>query len=255
VTALLTEVDPRLTAALLAVAMLVAWAVGWYWGQSLRKRGREEAPSKFDDAVLALLGLLLAFTFSLSLAKHDRRREMLVADSNAVGDFYTCANLLKEPVRGRLRAVLREYVAYRLDLLAHDWDEATLERGLDEIRGMQDRMQSLVGEAVDGGTPVVVPLVNTLNEVTSINAARLAARRDRLPVSIVLLLFLSSMVVMALIGRHPSVSGKPRLGAAAGFTVLVCMVVCVILDLNQPNRGWITVSQEPLRRLLAGMGD
>ncbi len=36
---------------------------------------------------------------------------------------------------------------------------------------MQGRMQELVGEAVDGNPPVAVPLVNTLNEVTSSHAA------------------------------------------------------------------------------------
>jgi hypothetical protein len=41
--------------------------------------------------------------------------------------------------------------------------------------------------------------------------------------------------------------------AAIGFTVLVCLVLWVILDLNQPQRGWITVSQEPLQQLLKGM--
>jgi hypothetical protein len=32
------------------------------------------------------------------------------------------------------------------------------------------------------------------------------------------------------------------------------MVVWVTLDLNQPERGFIRVSQEPLQRLLSGMG-
>jgi hypothetical protein len=31
------------------------------------------------------------------------------------------------------------------------------------------------------------------------------------------------------------------------------MAVWVIMDLNQPQRGWITVSQEPMERLLKGM--
>jgi hypothetical protein len=243
-----------LTASLLAVAMLGAWAAGWYRGHYLRKSGQETRPSKLDDAVVALLGLLLAFTFSLALTEHEQRRQMLVADSNAIGDFYTCASLLKEPVRGKLQEVLRRYVAHRLSLMEAPPDEESLQRGLGEVQVMHDQMQSLVREAADAGTPVVVPLVNTLNEVTSSHAARLAAGRARLPESVVLLLFLASLAAMALAGRHPGVAGAPRLGAAVGFTLLVCMVVWVILDLNQPQRGWITINQEPLRRLLTGMG-
>jgi len=59
-------------------------------------RRAKAAVSKFLDASLAVLGLLLAFTFSTALVKHDQRRLMVVADSNAIGDFYTCASLLKE---------------------------------------------------------------------------------------------------------------------------------------------------------------
>lgn len=178
-----------------------------------------------------------------------------MADSNAVGDFYTCASLLKEPERGKLHAILREYVKLRLSAASPSVDEATLQQDLDEVQAMQDEMQAIVKGAVDAGTPVVVPLVNTLNEVTSSHAARVAAGRDRLPVSVVMLLFLTAQAAMVLNGRHPGIAGRPRVGAAIGFSVLVAMVVWVTLDLNQPQRGWITLNQEPYQRLLKGMGE
>jgi hypothetical protein len=255
VTALLTDVDPCITAILLGVAMLCAWGAGWWWGHYLRRGGREESQTKLDESMLTLLALLLAFTFSLSLTKHDQRRQTLVADSNAVGDLYTCASLLKEPERGKLRAVLREYVELRLSAASPDVDEATMQRKLDEVQAMHDSMLAIVKEAVDAGTPVMVPLVNTLNEVTSSHAARLASGRDRLPTTVVLLLFLTALAAMALNGRHPGIAGGPRIGASVGFSVLVAMVVWVTLDLNQPQRGWITLSQEPYQRLLKGMSE
>jgi hypothetical protein len=113
-TAWFTIVDAWLIATALALAMLGAWAVGWNWGRRLLKEECEGTPNKFGDATLALLGLLLAFTYSLSLTQHEQRRQMLVTDSNAIGDFYTCVSLLKEPIRGKLKAVVREYVEHRL---------------------------------------------------------------------------------------------------------------------------------------------
>jgi hypothetical protein len=99
----------------LAVAMLVSWAAGWLIGKRLRCIGVKEEKFAFDDASLALLGLLLAFTFGLSLSKHEQRRTMVIADSNAIGDFYRCASLLKEPVRTNLRDVIRDYAELRLE--------------------------------------------------------------------------------------------------------------------------------------------
>lgn len=252
--ALMNDVDASITALLLAGAMLAAWAAGRYRGRALGKEAQQASASKFHDAILALLGLLLAFTFSMALVKHDQRRQMVVADSNAIGDFSTCVSLLNEPVRGKLHAVVRRYLEHRLSLPRVYGDEAGILRKLDEAQELHNQMQALVKEAVDGGSPLVVPLVNTFNELTSSHAARLAAARDRLPASIVLLLFLAAVISMALMGWYQGVAHEWHPGATFAFTALVGMVVWVTLDLNQPQRGWITVSQEPLQRLLAGMG-
>jgi hypothetical protein len=177
-----------------------------------------------------------------------------VTDSNAIADFYTCASLVKDPARSRLQSVLREYVEHRLALAKGNLDQAALEKELGEIQNMQDQMQVIVGDALDQGTPVAVPLTTTLNGLTSSHAARLAAWRDRLPASIVFLLFVSAIVSMALMGLQQGASGEWHIGATIVFIVLICMVVWVTLDLNQPSRGSSTVSQEPLQRLLSGMG-
>jgi hypothetical protein len=58
---------------------------------------------------------------------------------------------------------------------------------------------------------------------------------------------------MVLMGRHQGTSGHKHLAGTIGFVVLVCMTIWVILDLNQPHRGAIQVSQEPMQRVLSGM--
>jgi hypothetical protein len=247
--ALLIDVDSWILAAGLAVVMLLGWWVGWWSGR--HQKEESAAPGiKFNDASIALLGLLLGFTFSMSLSRHEQRRLMVVTDANAIGDFYTCASLLKDPVRGRLQAGVRRYTGYRLAVVRSHPDEDQLR----EAQEMQGEMQALVKQAVDAGTPVAVPLVNTLNEVTSSHIARLSASRDRLQASIVALLFLTAVTSMVLMGRHQGASGDRHLGSTLGFVVLVGMTVWVILDLNQPHRGLIRVSQEPMQRVLSGMG-
>jgi hypothetical protein len=250
---LLADVDAWLIALLLAVAMLAVWGLLWWRGGHLPAGTHREPASKLNDASLAFLGLLLAFAFSMALARHEQRRQMVVNDSNAIGDFYTSASCTAEPVRGQLRDVIRQYVEHRLAMTKERLDEATFQKKLAEAQEMHGRMQVLVARAVEEKTPVVVPLVNTLNGVTSNDAARLSAFRDRLPPSVVLLLFLASVVSMAFIGRQEGVSGEHHFGTVLGFVLVVSLAVWVTLDLNQPERGLITVSQEPMERLLAGM--
>lgn len=251
----LTDYDAWAIALILGVAMLVTWGFGLWLGRRRRTADGKPAESKFDDASVALLSLLLAFTFSMSLGKHDERRKMVVADSNAIGDFYTCASLLKDPVRTRLQSVIRDYARFRIDLARRPPDRQTVENALVQIQQMHGQMTDLVAEAVGSGTPIAVSLTNTLNGVTSSHATRLAAVNDRLPLSIVLLLFTSGVASTLLIGREQGAAHDAELIGTLAFILLVTFAVFVTLDLNQPQRGLITVSQEPLRRLLSSMSN
>jgi hypothetical protein len=249
---IVAALDIRVIATILAIAMLVAWYVGGRIGESvLHEDGAK--PSKFDDGSMALLGLLLAFAFGMSIAKHDQRRLAVVADSNAIGDFYTCASLLKEPVRTNLQATIREYVQLRFDLTRGRPSVADLERVLTKSEQLHDQMTDLVGQALNDGTPISVSLTNTLNELISSQASRLAAYRDRLPASILVLLFTCAIVTALLIGREQGATGDWDIIGTLCFVLLVSTAVYVTLDLNRPELGFIRVSQEPIERLLSAM--
>ncbi len=247
------EMAPWNVSLALALGMLAAWRIGIRMGDRLRRKGGGRAPSKFDDASIALLGLLLAFTFGLSISKHDQRRLAVVADSNAIGDFYTCATLLKEPTRTKLQAIIREYAELRLQLARSRVDNSKLESAIIQFQQMQSEMTDLVGQALSDGTPIAVSLTNTLNAVISNHAARLAAIRDRLPGSIVALLLVSSIITTMLIGREQGYSAASEVAGTLCFILLVCLAIYVTFDLNQPERGLIGVSQEPIERLLSSM--
>jgi hypothetical protein len=245
--------DAWLVGVALAALMLAAWRIGWQIGLRERHGGAERAASKFDDASVALLGLLLAFTFSTSITKHDQRRLMVVADSNAIGDFYTCAGMLKEPVRTQLQSVIRDYAELRLKVARQPFDRSAFEDALQQFPAMHEQMSRLVSQALSNGTPIAVSLTNTLNDVTSSNASRLDAVRDRLPPVIALLLFAAAIISTLLIGREQGVAGEADVVGTVCFIALVALAVFVTWDLNQPSRGLILTSQEPFERLLSSM--
>jgi hypothetical protein len=161
--------------------------------------------------------------------------------------------LLKEPIRTKLRAVIRDYIKLRFELAGRRLDEATVESALGQMQVMQDQMTGFVYQALEAGTPIAVSLTNTLNGVTSNHAARLAAAKDRLPTTVVWLLLVSAVASSMLVGREQGTSDKADLAGTVCFIVLVSFVVYVTMDLNQPERGLITVSQEPIERLLSSM--
>jgi hypothetical protein len=250
---IIEKVDPFFVTLAFSAAMLGAWSIGWWRAGKALPEPLEDPGIKFTDAALALLGLLLAFTFSLSLSRHDQRRAMIVAESNAIGDFYTCASLLNEPTRSPLQNLIREYAQQKLDLAKLLRWESELDEKLPWFLKMHGRMTAMVSEALVQGTPIAVSLTNTLNEVTSNHAARLAAYRERLPWSIVFLLLLGAVVPAFLMGLKQGTTARPHLSGTVCFILMVSLVIYVTLDLNEPQRGTITVSQEPLEQLLKSM--
>jgi hypothetical protein len=244
--------DAGIISLTLAIAMLATWGFGTWMGRRLRSKS-DKKPSKFDDASMALMGLLLAFAFGMSISKHDQRRMAVVADSNAIGDFYTCATLLKEPTRTKLRGVIREYAELRLGLARRPIDNSELENALPRMQQAHGQMTELVAQALSDGTPIAVSLTNTLNEVTSEHAGRLAVVKDRLPASVVMLLVVAPIITTMLIAREQGIAGSSEVAGMLCFILLVSLAIYVTLDLNQPERGLIRVSQEPIERLLSSM--
>jgi uncharacterized membrane protein len=249
---IITGQDIRAIAIIFTVVMFAAWGIGEWLGRRLRDKGVTQ-PSKFADASMALLGLLIAFTFGMSIERHDRRRLATVADSNAIGDFNTCAAMLKEPTRTKLQAVIQRYAQLRLQMARGARGDADIESALEQSDEMHDEMTQLVREALNNGTPIAVSLTNTLNAVTSNQAARLSAYRDRLPLSIVVLLFAAAISSTMLIGREEGRMDTPDAAGTIFFILLVAVAIYVTLDLNRPERGLIRVSQEPMERLLNSM--
>lgn len=245
---IVSRLDIRIVSVSLAAVMFVAWEIG-------RRVGHESKTpsSRFADSAVALMGLLIAFTFGVSIERHDRRRLMVVADANAIGDFYTCAGLLNEPTRTRLQQLIQRYAQIGLALARGSLTRADLESALARSDQMHDQMTELVLQALKDGTPIAVSLTNTLNAVTSNQAARLAAYRDRLPADIVGLLFTSAVIATLLIGREQATTGSGDIAGMICFILLVSLAVYVTLDLNQPEHGLVRVSQEPIERLVRSM--
>ena len=65
----------------------LAWRMGL--ASSRKKSEADKDSGTVRSAVLALLGLLLGFSFAIAGARHEARRELLVEEANSIG--HDCA--------------------------------------------------------------------------------------------------------------------------------------------------------------------
>src|SRR5437764_437783 len=89
------------TTLLIAALLFGACETGFRLG------GRKNGAEKTDQghvlsAMLALLGLLVGFTFSIAVGRHELRRSLVVEEANAIGTEYLRTQMVPEPFRARV---------------------------------------------------------------------------------------------------------------------------------------------------------
>ena len=91
----------------------LAWRLGL--ARSRKKSEEEKDSGTVRSAVLALLGLLIGFSFAISGARYEARRELLVEEANSIGTTARRAELLPQPHASNVVRFLREYVPLRIE--------------------------------------------------------------------------------------------------------------------------------------------
>ena len=92
------------------LALLLAYLAGQWLGRRF-PGGSHDHPGDNHvlTAMLALLGLLIAFTFSLSITRHDTRRQAVIAEGNAISTAWLSATLVEGTEGEALRVALQSY--------------------------------------------------------------------------------------------------------------------------------------------------
>jgi hypothetical protein len=250
--AMLNRFDAATLALVLVAMMIAALRIGWWLGHMRKTHYGDVSNTPWYSAALSLLSLLLAFTVNTSIGKQNRRQQLVVADSRAIHDFYTQAGMLKQPTKSKLRGLITEYTRLRIELTEKS-EKPSFKDALRRSDEIEAQMNELVAQVVEDGTPLAGGLTNAFDGIAGSGEERLAAGRDRLPTTVVLLLMSAALVATLLVGIEEGVSGRRHALGAGGFIFLVSFTVYVTLDLNQPERGRFTVSQGAMMRVLSSM--
>jgi hypothetical protein len=246
----------------LAVALFVsaiifgATGAGIVAGRALarRKDGLKEPLGIIQGALVGLVALLLAFGLSMAVGRYQSRRDALVLETNAIGTTYLRAQTLSEPMRSDSLALLKRYADARIALSESVPDSAKFRAASRTSVGIQNRLWALAGRALNEAPIASAPrlYVETLNEMIDAHTTRVAALDNRIPAPVLWLQILASAVALGVLGMYLASHERGVLMAllAAG---LVTIMLLVIVDLDRPHRGLITIPDGPLVALRESM--
>jgi len=235
--------------ALLALISLRGSAVR----RATEKESRDDTASEgyLLSAVLALLGLLIAFTFSLSLTRYDARRTMVVEEGNAISTAWWRATLVDGPEGKAYQDAIRAYADIRLKL-PDSSERAAVER--DSARPETVVWARLKAALPLAGPPLGATMVNATTEMFDAAARRKAERDARIPGRVLdvvsLYALMSAGIIGYVLGRHQD---RRHTIISLIFFLLLSLAMALILDLDRPWSGSITISQQPIADARAGM--
>jgi hypothetical protein len=192
-----------------------------------------------DGAVFALLGLLIAFTFSGAASRLDTRRQLIAEEANAIGTAFLRLDLLSDRHRDVLREDFRRYVGARVEAYRKlpDVEAARHEYGkAAQIQG-EIWKRAVLACREEGSQPVTMLLLPALNQMIDITSTRLMATRMHPPYVIFAMLTVLALVSALVAGYSMSARKARSWLHVIGYAAITAVTMYVILDLEYPRLG------------------
>src|SRR5262249_1187113 len=190
-----------LLAVFFIVALVSVCEVGYRLG--VRSRAQEKTKALVPTvagSILALVGLLLSFTMSMSVGRYDARRRLLVEEANALGTVYL--RMQAVPESNELQDLLRHYVDVRLQVSQRALDVEALRTGREEGARLQRDLWSRAA-ALAQKHPESNPaglLLQSLNDAFDLENARWISFVAHVPDSVIAVDGVMGLVAVLLVG-------------------------------------------------------
>jgi hypothetical protein len=241
---------PRFPLIVLVISFLVMWLSARV-GLILRRRksaleeGERQDLDLIATATLTLLGLIIAFSFSMAISRYDLRKTYEEAEANAIGTEYVRAGLLPPADASRVRTLLKVYLDERI-LFYQTRNDHNLPKINSRTALLQDELWSAVLEpVVPQPTPLSALAVSGMNDVLNSQGYTQAAWWNQIPPGAWVLMAVVAICSNLLLGygaRHAA-GGALRLLV---LPLVLSIAFAAIADIDSPRWGIIRVPPQNL---------
>jgi hypothetical protein len=238
---------------LFALSFAMLWLSARFGASVLRRWIELDRETRKDFATilvttLTLNGLIIGFTFSMSVGRYEQRKNYEEAEANAIGTEFVRADLLTAADGAKVRALLLAYVDQRLAFYAADSDE--------EIRQIQTRTAQLqtqlwtavLGTATAQPTSIGGLVIAGMNDVLNSQGYTQGSWWNRIPASAWILMAAIAVISHMLIG-YGAQNTKSESILMMVLPLVVAISFLLIADIDSPRSGIIRVLPHDLTAL------
>lgn len=235
----LYDLDAIYLVLFLFFAMLAITIAGYRIGLKRADAGADHGT--LLSSLLALLGLLLAFTFGMAGSRYDERRNSMINESNAIGTAMLRSGLYPDSVAKAFKKGFKHYIDARISFLEAGRHEDKVRLALKNSAEAGNRLweKARVQSFPESQRTATMLMIPSLNEMLDSASLVNESFNITVPDSIVLLLLIFSAISSFFIGYNCGVKKVFDKLLITGFCMLTCVVIYIIFDLDRPRRGLI----------------
>jgi hypothetical protein len=231
------------------LVFVLSFAVLWLAAQVgvfFRKRFRTLEADEYSDlgtvvaATLTLLGLFIAFSFSMAISRYDQRKNYEAEEANAIGTEYVRLSLLPGDEKTKAQDLLNRYLRCRI---AFYENPGIGQQALQQLGGETSRLEAEMWNIVynSAGKYPTAPMalvVSGMNEVLNARSYTQAAWWNRIPVAAWTLMGCIAIFCNFLIGF-----GAHRSGVLLFLVLPLALSISfsLVADIDSPRGGMIRV--------------
>jgi hypothetical protein len=223
------------------------------WHQERTPDEKEGPAVMITGSLLALFAFLLAVTMGMASDRFETRRVLVVKEANSIGTTYLRAGYLPPPYDTEIRELLRRYVPLRINVP----DDTQYLANYHAAQAIRDQMWTKTEELARAHpeSEVLGQFIVTLNETIDVSSERLVAGvYGRVPETIIWVLVAVAAMSLATVGYSAGLTRKRAEVGSIALILVMATVLTVIVDLDRPRAGFLTVSQTPLIDLEQQLG-
>jgi len=198
-----------------------------------------------QTATLTLLALIIGFTFSMAIDRHDNRETLEEGEANAIGTEYLRTDLLPANASARTKDLLNQYLEQRILFYSRQNKEK-----IQEIQQKTDALQNALWNEIlpvvrSQPTPNMALVLSGMNDVLNSQGYVQAAWWNRIPYPAWALMAAIALCANILVGFGAR-NFKKNVGLFMIFPFVTSVSFFLIADIDSPRGGVIRIEPRNL---------
>ena len=203
--------------------------------------------------ILALLSLMLAFTYGAGVSRFDASKQAVLLEANIIRTVFLRADLIAEPESTEIKKALFLYARTRVINRDNLRSIEKFQKILQESLQAQSKLWLITKKIVEQSQSTTIVkslLTNSVNQLMNVHTIRFAAFTDKLPAPVLVMLLLIAAASLSLAGFNAGVSGRISRWRMTTLTCVLTGVIFVINDFDDRSGGFILVNQGSISQVV-----